>query len=111
MRRIILKHSKSILFDAIIDAFGKIYIKECVDSLYLKIIEYVINGKYELEFEDEIFKIDEGSVFKNLKKFKENPLYRDKLKIKKVDYKDILEYTNQNKPPIDLEKIGIIPNY
>ena len=94
MRRVIIKLPKVLLFDAIIDAFGKIYIKECLDSTYLKIIEYVINGKYKLEFEDGAFLIDEGSVFKNLEKFKKNPLYKD-LIIKKVDYKDVLEYTNQ----------------
>jgi len=105
MRRVIIRHPKAILFDAIIDAFGKIYIKECIDSIYLKTIEYVVNGEYELEFEDGIFKINERSVFKNLEKLKENPLYKDRLEIKKINYKDILEYTNQNKPPIDLQTI------
>jgi len=104
MRRVIIKLPKVLLFDAIIDAFGKIYIKECLDSTYLKIIEYVINGKYKLEFEDGVFLINEGSVFKNLEKFRENPLYKD-LIIKKVDYKDILEYTNQHTPPINLIEI------
>jgi len=105
MRRVILKHPKAVLLDAIIDAFGNIYIKECFDSIYHQTIELAINGEYELEFEDGLFKIDEVSVFKNLEKLKENPLYKDKITIKTVSAEDILEYTNQNIPPIDLTKI------
>ena len=105
MRRVIINHPKTILLDAIVDGFGNFFVKECIDSLYLEILELAINGEYELEFVDSIFKIDEGDVFKNLEKLKENPLYKDKIIIKKVDYQDILEYTNQNKPPIDLDKI------
>jgi len=105
MRRVILKHPKMIVLDIIVDGFGNIYEHKCINGIYKAILEEVIKGKYELEFEDGVFKIDEGSVFKNLEKLKENPLYKDRLKIKKVDYNDILEYTNQNKPPINLDKI------
>ena len=105
MKRVIFKHPKAVLLDVIIDAFGKIYIYKCIDSIYLKTIEYVIHGEYEIEFEDSIFKIDEGSVFKNLEKFRKNPLFKEKVFIKQVDANDILEYTNQNTPPINLDTI------
>jgi len=105
MRRVILKHPKAVLLDAIIDTFGNIYIKECFDSIYRQTVELAINGEYKLEFEDGLFKIDEGSVFKNLEKLKENPLYKNKITIKAVSAEDILEYTNQNIPPINLTKI------
>jgi Zn-dependent peptidase ImmA (M78 family) len=105
MRRIILTHPKVVLLDAIVDGFGNIYQKECFDNIYLKTIECVIKGEYELEFEDELFKIDEKDVLKNIEKLKENPLYRDKIEIKKITPKDILEYTNQKEAPINLDKI------
>jgi len=105
MRRVIINHPKAILMDIIVDAFGSIYIKKVIDNIYLKTIQYVIKGEYKLEFTDKVFYINEGSVFKNLEKLKENPLYTNKIEIKRVNYQDILEYTNQTKPPIDLQKI------
>jgi hypothetical protein len=83
MKRVILKYQKKnlILFDANIDNKGTIKINRCIDNIYLELIRSAINEKYELEFEDKIFKIDEKDVFRNIEKLKKNPLYKDKLEI------------------------------
>jgi len=85
MRRVIIKHPKMTLLDVIVDGFGNIYEHKCINGIYKAILEEVIEGKYELEFEDGIFKIDEGSVFKNLEKLKEHPLFKDRIIVEKVD--------------------------
>ncbi len=79
MKRVVLKHNEKdlILFDAIIYRNGIISVHKCIDKIYLKLFKQVINGNYEIEFEDEKFVINSNNVYENLYKLKENPLYKN----------------------------------
>ncbi len=79
MKRVVLKHNEKdlILFDAIIYRNGKIFVQECIDNIYLKLFKQVVDGNYEIEFEDEKFVINSNNVYENLYKLKENPLYEN----------------------------------
>lgn len=56
---------------------GNIIVNECIDDLYIEILKKVVNGKYQIEFEDEKFEIKGKNVFENLKKLTNNPLYKN----------------------------------
>jgi len=61
-------------------------VQECIDNIYLRLFKQVVDGNYEIEFEDEKFVINSNDVYENLYKLKENPLYKN---LEIIDYKKL----------------------